>query len=103
MVETDESAQLVGENSCQLFWLPASGERFKDSKQRCIALSISSQRELQFGIHMLHARPDPPAILLNILLQQIGMFRIGDRFLFFISATCHFKSTSFICVTSEHP
>jgi len=71
-------------------------------KQSCIALSISSQLELWFGIHMLYARPDPPAILLNTLLQKIGMFRMGDRFLFFISDTCHFKSTSLICVTSEH-
>src|SRR6478672_5514799 len=40
-------------NSCQLFWLPASGERFGDAKQCRIALSIGAQRDdLQFGTDM---------------------------------------------------
>ena len=103
MVETDEFAQLVSKNSCQFFWLPASRERLRDAKESFIAFGISSQRELWFWTHMLRALRDPPAILLKSLLQQTRMTRIGDRVLFFISATCQFKSTSFICLTSEHP
>jgi len=70
MVETDESAQLVGENSCQLFWLPARGERFRDAKQRCIALRISSQRELWFWDHMLHKRAGSPGSGKSLLQHE---------------------------------
>ena len=66
MVETDESAQLVAENSCQLFWLPANGERFRDAKQSCVALSISSQRELWFWGHMLHKQGGIPPVLTRV-------------------------------------
>jgi len=48
MIEADQLAQLVGENSCQLFRFPTGGERLRDPKQRFIALSIGSQPELPF-------------------------------------------------------
>jgi len=52
---------------------------------------------------MLHSRPDAPAILLNPRLhaqhssQQIGMFSIGHRFLFFVGPLLRFKFICFVC------
>ena len=69
MIEADQLAQLVGENSCQLFRFPTGRECLRDAKQRFITPSISYQRELRFWAHTF-ARGVIPAILARLYANR---------------------------------
>src|SRR5882724_12562589 len=86
MVETDEFSQLVCKNSCQLFRFPTSGECLRDAKQRFIAPSISSHRELRLWAHKLRKLRD-----LSRFCQQFSstrqMTHVAERSHFFTNAS----------------